>query len=639
MLSTSPTLIEAARSDSAAPYVRVRLSDRDAGVPALRFARWYEGAEVDGPAGVTIPADGSLVRAKIDPGTSTLSVQRVATPSEASDYTGWSSLATAEATPGLGLRAAGTRVLVAYYDGTAVRVRESTDSGATFGSATALVTTGGVTAVACAIRLDGAALAAWAIGGVVYAASRPAGGAWASPAAWTHSLASVSGLALTDAEDWAFLVSGEDDDGAPGCWSARLGSGVGGPPGVWSTLAPVLVASPGLDVSYRATGVAAAGAPRAVLVESYAGTGAFDRTMLATGLAGGAFEDGEWREPEPFEHASPWGLAAAARGAHAYFASPSGVWHAEVGGSPVDVTASVIAARYEASDRIERLRLTLNAALLDTPPRVGTEVEFVPGYLTDAGSEFAAGRILWVTAVEQRRGEVRVTAEGVLGRLARWQSPRQVAWAAGNATVAQIARGIARTCGIRAITGSASLDATTLTPGFVVRAGESALAATARLLERVPDAAFGRGVDLRIVERDPDEAATYAYGVTHTLRALELSEGQRPPGWARVLGSGAVGEAVSDSGGGIAIVVDATVTAEDVASARAEAVLRRAALAQELGTLEAAPHPGHEPGDVIEVTDATLGLEARAFRVTSVDYEYTRQPRGTYAMRLGLGNV
>lgn len=639
MLSTSSTLIEAARSGSATPYVRVRLSDRDAGVPTLRFARWYEGAEIDGPAGVAVPTDGSLVRARIDPSTDTLYLQRIATPSDASDYSAWSSLATAEATPGVGLHAAGTRALVAYYDGAAVRVRESTDSGATFGSATALVTAGGVTAAACAIRADGAALAAWAIGGVVTTASRSTGGSWASPVAWSHSLASVSGLALTDAEDWALLVSGEHGDGSPGCWSTRLGSGVGGPPGVWSAIAPVLVASPGLDVSYRATGVAAAGAPRALLVESYAGAGAFDRTMLATGLAGGAFEDGEWREPAPFEHTSPWGLASAARGAHAYLASPSGVWHAVLGGSPVDVTASVVAAQYEASGRIERLRLTLNASLLGTPPSVGTEVEFAPGYVTDAGLELAAGRILWVAAIERRRDEVRVTAEGVLGRLARWHSPRQVSWSAGDWTVAQIARGIARACGVRAVTGSASLDATTLTPGFVVRAGESALAATTRLLDRVPDAVFGRGLDLRIVERDPDEAATYAYGSTHALRSVELRQGPRTPGWTRVLGSSAVGETISGSGGGVAVVVDASVTSGDIANARAEAVLRRATLAEEIGTLEAAPHPGHEPGDVIEVSDATLGLEARAFRVTSVEYGYTRQPRGTYVMRLGLGNV
>ncbi|MCK9497038.1 MAG: hypothetical protein M0R75_16310 [Dehalococcoidia bacterium] len=313
MLTTSSTLIETARSASASPYVRVRLSDRDLGVPRLRFTRWYTGSEAEGPAGLALPSDGSLVRVRIDAATSTLYTQRIATPSASSDYSAWSSLATAEADAGVGLHAAGARVLVGYYDGTAVRVRESTDGGATFGTASALVFSADVTAVGCAVREDGAALAAWAAGDDLYVAARPAGGAWGSPAAWPYTLGGINAVAVSDTEDWAILVSGEDGDGAPGCWSTRYGSGVGGPPGDWSALAPVLLASPGLDVSYRATAVVDVGAPRALLVESYAGTGAFDRVMLATGLAGGAFEDGEWRDPVPFEHTSTWGLAAAAQ--------------------------------------------------------------------------------------------------------------------------------------------------------------------------------------------------------------------------------------------------------------------------------------------------------------------------------------
>jgi len=639
MLTTTTTLIEAARSASATPYVRVRLSDRDAGVPRLRFSRWYQGTEDGGPSGAAVPADGSLLRAYIDPTTAILAVQRVAMPSAVSDYTEWVPLTTGEVTAGLGLHAAGTRSLLAYYDGSAIQVRESTDSGATFGSATSVATVGSVTAVGCAIREDGAAIAVWAAGGVVYVSSRPAAGSWGSPAAWSHSLDAVNAIAVSDLEDWAILVSGEDDDGAPGCWSTRYGSGVGGPPGHWSALAPVLVGSPDLDVSYRATGLAQPGAARALLVESYAGTGAFDRAMLASGLAGGAFEDGEWRDPMPFEHASPWGVAAAALAPHAYLASSSGVWHAEVGGTPVDVTPSVLAAHYQADTRSERLRLILDASLLGTSPEVGIEIEFSPGYLTDAGYEFSLGRILWVTTVERQRGEVHVTAEGALGRLARWQAPRQIAWAAGDATISTITRAIVGATGIRAVTGSGSFAASTLTPGFTVRAGESALAALMRLLVRLPDQAFGRGLDLRVVEHDPDEVATYAYGTTHPIHAIELRAAEGTPGWARVLGTGAVGEAVGPAEGGVAVILDATITSASVATARAEAALRRATLGEKRGMLEASPHPGHEPGDVIDVTDATLALDAEAFRITSVEFDYRKQPRAKYLMRLGLGNV
>lgn len=640
MLSTSPTLIEAARSGSATPYVRVRLSDRDAGVPRLRFVRWYDGAEAGGPAGVALPDDGSLVRARIDAGAATLYVQRIATPSEASDYSAWSGLGTAVAAPGFGLHAAGTRVLLACYDGTNVLVRDSTDSGATFGTQTPITTVASLTAIACAVRADGAGLVVWAAAGVCQAMTRPAGGAWSLPVPWAHSLASVSGLAVGDAEDWAILVSGEDGDGAAGCWSTRLGSGLSGPPGHWSALAPVILASPGLEVSYRATGVAHAGAPRATFVESYAGTGAFDRAMLATGLAGGAFEDGEWREPVPLDHASPWGLAATAHGTSAFLSSAAALWHAEVGGSPVDVSAAVLDARYEADDRIERLKLTLDAASLPAVPAPGVEVDFSPGYLTDAGIEYAVGRTLWVRSVERSGGEVTLAAEGALGKLGRWEAPRQVAWLPGDATAAAIARSITRAAGVRLASAGASTDATTLTPGFVLRPGESGSAALARLLTRVPDQLYGRGLDLHLVERDAGEVAVYAYGTAHPVHSVELTDADDGSRWARVLGAGAVGEAVDGTAGdegGVAVVVDAAVTSAPVAAARARAVLRRAALAREVGSLEASPHPGHEPGDVIAVTDEALGLDAATFRVRSVLFDYARRPRGRYRMRLGLG--
>ncbi|MGE3961135.1 MAG: hypothetical protein AB7F65_05580 [Dehalococcoidia bacterium] len=643
----SPTLLEAAWSGSAMPYVRVRLSDRDAGVPRLRFARWYSGSEPDGPAGVALPADGSLVRARIDPGSSTLFVQRVTTPSSTSDFSAWSALATAMAAPGFGLHAAGSLVLLVYWDGVNVLVRDSTDAGATFGAHVPVTTVAGLEGIACAVRADGAGFIAWSAGGVVHAMTRPAGGAWSLPVAWTHSLASVSGLAAGDTEDWSLLVSGEDGSGATGCWSTRLGSGLSGPPGHWSPLAPIALASPGLDVGYRAAGVFAAGAPRASFVESYAGAGAFDRTMLGTGMAGAAFDDGEWREPVPFEHASPWGLAAANGASEVYLASPSGVWRAAPNGSPTEVTDAVVALRYEADRRGERLQLTLDAATLPIAPVVGAEVDCSPGYLTDVGLEAVPGRLLWATSIERRGGEVRVTAEGALGRLARWRAPRLLSWQPGAATVATIARSIARTAGVRLAAGGASLGATTLTPGFTVRAGESGAAALARLVGRLPDQLLGRGVDLLLVERDPAEAPTHAYGTTHPLRALELSDVAGGATWARVLGGGAVGEAVSASagslaevgGGAIAVVVDPAATTAGLAAQRAASELRRAALGRELGTLEAAPNPGHEPGDVVEVTDATLGLDGARYRLTSVAFDYARQPRGRYAMRLGLGVV
>ncbi|MSQ30315.1 MAG: hypothetical protein EXR68_07510 [Dehalococcoidia bacterium] len=80
----------AQRSASAAPALRVTVADRDVGVNRLRFTRWYTDSEADGAGGVAVPADESLIRARIDAGAGTLFVQCVASPSASSTYSAWS---------------------------------------------------------------------------------------------------------------------------------------------------------------------------------------------------------------------------------------------------------------------------------------------------------------------------------------------------------------------------------------------------------------------------------------------------------------------------------------------------------------------------------------------------------------------
>ena len=80
MRTLSRTLIAAQRSASAEPYLRVRLFDRDVGAIRLRWQRIYTGTEPDGPCAAAVPADGALLRARIDPATGALTRQRAANP-------------------------------------------------------------------------------------------------------------------------------------------------------------------------------------------------------------------------------------------------------------------------------------------------------------------------------------------------------------------------------------------------------------------------------------------------------------------------------------------------------------------------------------------------------------------------------
>jgi len=666
MLGTTSTLLAAARSGSARPHVRLQIADRDAGAVRLRFARWYEGAEPDGPCAAASPADGSLVRAWWDPTDGRLYVQRIATPSAESAFDAWTELAQdALSVEALGLHAAGTRVLLAIVNSAGVlRVVESTDSGATWGSWVTVASTASYVALGCAVRADGSALAAWATDdGVVRTALRGTGGSWGTASEWDHALDAVHSLAVSDQVDWAVLVSGVDGAGRAGCWSTQLGSGLGGPPGEWSALTPLVLASPGTGVTYRGAGIAQAGVPRALLLERYeggdGGAGAFDRAMLATALAGATFVDGAWRDPVPLEIEAPYGLGAARVGDALLLCRANGVWGASAESALVDVGARVLEARYEASASVgsfggglagegERLRFVLGTSECGEPASmcigglaVGGEVAFAPGYVTDGGYEFSSGRALWITSVRRELGRVTVEAEEAFGLLSRWRASRQLTWEAGTRSIAQIASEIGRLAGLAVSATGASEAAQTLQPAFSIAAGERGSTALSRLLAKTSDVAFGRGARIVIAEADPEAEPVAAFGWSdalvgngHPLYAHgEIDAGERP-GWARVFGDGVVAQAVDGAavsrGGGIALAVDEALTTSGVVLDRAEAVLRSAWLGAEREWIAAAPHPALEPGDVIEV-----GGEPR--RVVSVRLHLARRPVGRYAMRLGLG--
>ena len=665
MLPITSALLAAQRASSVTPHVVVTLFDRDLGVPRLPWTRWCEGDEPDGPCAAAVPADGSLLRARIDPSTGALSHQRVATPSAGSDYSAWTSLGTVAVTPRLGMGAAGTRALLATVNGagTGIEVRESTDSGATFGSASTVATAASaVTAVACGVRTDGTAAVVWAAGGVVYEVRRTGTGSWTSAVAWTRSLDAVNGLALTDAGDWAVVVSGEDDDGRAGAWSVRLGSGVTGPPGHWSALLPVAIAAPDTGVTYLAAGAAVAGAPRVVLVEAYdgtaAGAGAFDQVMTATAVAGASWEAGAWREPVPFAHdvaeMGPHGLALASRGLHAYVCAPHAVWYAAMVEGSTALGPDVLEARYEATEDSEHLRLVLRnddgrylAANAPVALRPGGEVFFEPGAVTSDGPQAVAGRALWITSVrrvrEGGRAVVEIEAEGALGRLARWRAPSQRTWAAGEAYVHEIARTLAHRAGVALSVSGASATALAHQPAFTVRAGEDAASALGRLLARAPDVLFARGWTVTLTEPVADDAPVEAYGDAHPLRAAALTEGTPAEGWVRVFGDAVVAQAIDcaavELGGGLAVAVDRTLYLEAQAEARATARLRTASRRAVRGWLRAMPHAAQEIHDVVTVTDASLGLDGARFRVASVLFEFVRSPRARWEMRLGLADL
>jgi hypothetical protein len=660
MRTLTSTLLAAQRSTSAAPYLKVELHDRDVGVARLRWQRWYTGAEPDGPCAVATPADGSLLRARIDPSTGTMSHQRVASPGPGSTYSSWTNLGTVAVTPRLALAAAGTRALLAFVNaaGTGVQVRESTDSGASFGGSTTLVVAGSaVTAIACTLQSDGTAAVFYAAGGTVYRVTRSGTGAWSGATAWTNSLASVSGLAAYFEADHNVLVSGVDAAGAAGVWATVFGAGGQLPANTWTALAEVVAASAGTDVSYLATGVARAEVPRAVLVEAYSGGGAYERVHLASAAESTPYSDSAWREPQPFEVASEYGLGLAADADDAWLAAPNGVWHATSNVTPLDLTSDVLEADVHQSWDRGRLRLVLrnddgryNASEAPLPLAAGGELRVSPGYTTTAGDEASEDMRFWVASVRRRRARgasvVEVDAVDGWGVLAAWVAPRQLVWTAGSTSVFDIVLGLLRRAGLRLSLSPGSNESALHEPTFTVRAGDSATAVR-RLLDTVPDMIRMTGTTPLLFEPTPEDATDYEYGTTHPLHQVRIEDGRTSAGWSRVFGNAVFAEAVDVAalrdGAGTALVVDDNLAAQTRADVRATTVLRRQQLAVPRGEVVTPPNVGQEVGDVVEVTDSTLGLEAEPFRVAALRLRYARGPsregRPLYEMTLSLISV
>jgi len=394
-------------------------------------------------------------------------------------------------------------------------------------------------------------------------------------------------------------------------------------------------------------------------VEVAAGASAYERVHLASAVAETAFSDFLWRDPRPFMHASPYGLGFAA-GADledgAWLVAPDGVWHAAIDLGFTDLTADVLEADLAQSLDGGRLRLVLrnddgryNAAPAPLALAPGGELRLAPGYVTSEGVEVSDGIRCSITSVRRKRssGSATVEVEAVdgWGLLRAWTAPRQLAWASGERSAFLVLSDLVARAGLHAF-GPGSGEATALEPTFTVRPGERGDTAVRRLLGTLPDLARMRGIDLVLFDAASDDEPDASYGADGEapLLSVAIEDGGQRTGWARVFGGGVFAEVIEEgalaSGGGVAIAVDDNLASQPRADARAETLLRRAALETSRGAITVPVHPGHEPGDVVAITDATLGLDAARFRVSEVRLRFDRAARHPrYEQTLSLTEV
>lgn len=651
MRTLTSELIAAQHSASAVPYVHVVVRDRIGGIRRLRYEPLYDGSEPAGYHAAAMPSDGSLLRARVDG--ATLYYQRVASPGPSSDFSTWADLGSV-ADADVALCADGSRALLFYVDtdGVTLKVRESTDSGATLGSAVTVATAGSAVGwLAADVKSNGDALLLFNVGADVYTVKR-SGGSWGSAAAWPHSVSSIEGIACYHQGDWNAAIAGTDSAGDAFVWTAIYGDGFLQSPDTWSALREVTRASAGSDVSFHAPSLSQPDTYRLTFVEKYAGTGSYARSQHTYSPASADFALNLWREPVPFDLESDYGQAIAFDSDALWLSTPSGVWTASLDVSDADLTADVLSLMTVDDPFAGRARVVLrnDESQYAPPPApigIGAELRISPGYLTSAGPEASDGPAYWITSVEHVTGSGGATlvieARDAWSLLESWRARSQYVWESGEENVFGVLQYPFARTGLEFSSAGASAAASDQYPSFTVHPSESALTAVKRLLAKLPDVIFVRGEFAFLKEPLTTASVDYAYGGGHPLLAGRYTDRAEAANRVQVFGEAVFGErfdwpAVEETYDRLAQVLDRNVASVAVAEDRADAVLRKAEMAATNGEITVPVNCGQELYDVIEVTDALAGLSAAKRRVLGLRTEFDTA-KGVYQQRIALGAV
>ena len=663
MRALSDALLKAQRSASSRPWVRVEALDRMAGIARLRFQRLHTGSESEGPHALTIPADGSLVRARIDPSNGhILYYQRIASPSPASDFTRWISLGAVSRDAEVALCSRGSEVLLfsVSTNRRTIYVRTSTDNGATFGQPVYVTTAfSTVASLAAAFKPDGTALLLYVIGNGLYAIRRSAG-SWGSTRIWTNALSRIDGVAAYFNNDWNVVVTGRDAGNSKnGVWGTMLGDGADRAAGTWSGLKVITESRPGQALDYSAPSLDRPDVDRLFFTEQVTGQGGHNRPFFTFTTPSTSFSDSLWREPAAFEFDSAYGMALAHTSDQAWLSTANGVWSAPINPPPLDLSEDIVSVNGKESTRSARWQIELrnddgryskpgegNLELLAK----GSEVRVGLGYVTGQGRQSSPCPPVWIESLEHRRvggsSTLVVHATGAWGLLDWQQARRERTWAVGDATVLQILRSVLAWAGYECTSLSSNFLLDNHQPEFLIEESGPLDMVVERLMAFMPDVlltASRGGFTLRTPSAD--EETTYMYGSGHGIREGNYLDPVPRHSRAIVFGSGHTSDLPDwsdfpDLFDRPIHVHDESLDTREKTDARAFAETRRMAIHTARGSITLRVNAGQELYDVIEVTDTAAGLTLAKYRVLGLETRYIAGPRGSrYDQVIRLGGV
>ncbi|OGO18433.1 MAG: hypothetical protein A2Z15_05365 [Chloroflexi bacterium RBG_16_50_11] len=667
MRTLTATLLAAQQRATAVPQLKIEAVSKIAGVNKYSWTRLYDGAEDDYFHALTMPGDGSLVRARITPpgDSRKLYRQRVSSPGAGSDFSQWTYTnqynAVVTAAASLNTEAS----IFWIKTNREIRRFKSIDYGANWGSAELIdyAPTTAIYGIAAAYKSNGDIAVFIADTATLYV-MKCIGGQWQAQVAWDKTTGNLSGVACVYDGDWNLLVTGKDTAGNFKLWSLVYGDGGDVGAGTWSALREIATAPAGGDYEYKQPFLDKTDVYRSFFTEKYGGIEAYSRPFGANTLPGMLYSDGRWREPVPFNVSCEYGLAMAHYGDYGWLASPDGVWRASLAPQSLDLTGDVISARQEISETAGSLTIKLDNSdgkyaspgqgdivALDK----GCQLEFSPGYRTIAGSEYSAGQTYCVESIEhvstEGKASVILRARDRWGALSDWSARYQFRWnkTASDKSVKDIIAVILARTGLKLEVKSQSATITGFYPDFTVNPNDNGKSVIGKLLSFAPDVIFIEGNKAFLVNPQSADSAEYSYGTDHVIlegsyrqgainvNAAEV-EGYDTSQGKRIVVNSFNWSEVARLNDRIKHVEDRNLNTTAKAYQRGEALLRKAEIESVSGTISVPVNCGQQLYDVIAVTDARACLAAAKRRVTGMTLVYQPQ-RGEYYQRIELGGV
>ena len=662
MRTLTPTLLAAQQEAAGSPHVKVEALDRIAGVARPTFTRLHQSSGSDFYHAVTCPGDGSLVRARVVPGNSRLYVQRVVNPGPDSDFSSWTYIFRVSTGTSISLVSRGATVNLFYSNASRRNMfrLESTDYGATWSSPIHVVypNLSGIAWLAAAYNDVGSLALFFASTNHDVYFTRRTGRLWSAPVAWSHDVASITGMVCLYQNDWNLVITGtERTTNDSKVWTCVYGDGGDQSRNTWSPLREVATSRPNSLTTFHFPSIARPDVNRMTFIEKSTGSPSFERPIRTHSVAGASFSRNLWREPTPMDQTVGYGLAMAVSGSYLYLTTPNGVWRGSVVSEASDLTGDVLELSLSEGPESGEAVVTLRNddgrfSSVDGSPhpalRWGSELRVSPGYLTAAGREASEGPTYWVESLERRsspgRSVLVVYAYNGWRLLHTWTAGRQYTWDLGTTSATAILEFVLARAGLETDASGASEYAATFTPAFTIHPGENGAAVVKRLLDRLPDALMFRGHRGYLVHPQAADAANYSYGAGHAILRGRYASGARDYNRVQAFGGAHVGEAfawdeVGRMSDRLLQVHDLNLDTQEKAQGRAEAALRKQQLASFDGEVVVSPNLGQELFDVIELTDERAGLAAEKRRVLGLRLDYSRGSKPEYRQTLRLGGV